>query len=378
MAGLYVHIPFCKSRCIYCGFFSTTSSEMSSRYVDCLCSELSMRGHDYARPWTTVYLGGGTPSTLPAPELRRLFGHIDCSHAVEVTIECNPDDVDADFGSLLATLPVNRVSMGVQSFDDRRLSFLRRRHSASDVLRAVNVLRSAGIDNISIDLIYGFPGETLDDWDNDITAALALNVEHISAYCLTYEEDTPLYRMLHNGTVKETDEETCRTMYYHLRSRLLAAGYEHYELSNFALPGRRAVHNSNYWNLTPYLGIGASAHSYDGMVRCWNVASLPLYINKVEKGDLPIDDYEGLTLKEQYNDMVMVRLRTSEGISLSEVSNRFGYSVLTHLLSQAKPYMDLELLELTTDNGNPPNRHLRLSEDALYVCDMITADLFRL
>lgn len=369
MAGLYVHIPFCKSRCIYCAFYSTTSSDMAEKYVSALCRELDMRS-DYCDPkWQTVYLGGGTPSTLSPKQLQRLFSHIDCSHATEVTIECNPDDVTPAFASLLASLPVNRVSMGAQTFDDSRLQFLRRRHGSDDVRRAVSNLRAAGIDNISIDLIYGFPNESIQQWDDDITAALSLGVEHLSAYCLSYEEGTPLYRLLEEGKVEESDDELTRMMYYRLIDRLAAAGYEHYEISNFALPGRHAIHNSNYWNCTPYMGIGAAAHSYNITSRQWNVSDLSLYIKEVEKGNLPFER-ETLDITERYNDTVMLSLRTCEGIDLGQLQSRLGTQLHDYLLSQSQQYEESGLLINEEDR-------LRLSRDGLYVSDMVITDLLK-
>ena len=369
MAGLYVHIPFCKSRCIYCAFYSTTSDGMEEKYVSALCRELDLRS-DYCSPkWQTVYIGGGTPSTLSPEQLQRLFSHIDCSHATEVTIECNPDDVTPSFASLLASLPVNRVSMGAQTFDDTRLGFLRRRHNAAEVVNAVSTLRDAGIDNISIDLIYGFPGESLKQWDDDITAALSLRVEHLSAYCLSYEEGTPLYRMLEEGKVEESDDELTRAMYYRLIDRLAAAGYEHYEISNFALPGRRALHNSNYWNSTPYMGIGAAAHSYNVTSRQWNISDLRKYILEVENGHLPFER-EYLDITERYNDTVMLSLRTCDGIDLADLKSRFGTDLHSYLLRQARQYEESGLLVHEHDR-------LRLSRNGLYVSDMVITDLLK-
>lgn len=369
MAGLYVHIPFCKSRCIYCAFYSTTSDGMEEKYVSALCRELDLRS-DYCSPkWQTVYIGGGTPSTLSPEQLQRLFSHIDCSHATEVTIECNPDDVTPSFASLLASLPVNRVSMGAQTFDDTRLGFLRRRHNAAEVVNAVSTLRDAGIDNISIDLIYGFPEESLKQWDDDITAALSLGVEHLSAYCLSYEEGTPLYRMLEEGKVEESDDELTRAMYYRLIDRLAAAGYEHYEISNFALPRRRALHNSNYWNSTPYMGIGAAAHSYNVTSRQWNISDLRKYILEVENGHLPFER-EYLDITERYNDTVMLSLRTCDGIDLADLKSRFGTDLHSYLLRQARQYEESGLLVHEHDR-------LRLSRNGLYVSDMVITDLLK-
>lgn len=364
MRGLYVHIPFCRSRCVYCSFYSTVSLSLMERYVSALCSELAV-----SEPWRTIYIGGGTPSLLPIPLLSRLFEHIDCSSAAEVTIECNPDDVTPSFAAFLSCLPVNRVSLGVQSFNDSILHFAHRRHDSRQAVEAVSLLRAAGIANISIDLIYGFPGETLDMWDSDLSSALALGVEHVSAYCLSYEQGTPLFHMRCKGRVVEACEELLRLMYYHLINRLESSGFEHYEISNFALPGRRSLHNSSYWTNVPYIGIGAAAHSYiDGKYRRWNVANVSKYIQAIESGNQSFD-IEELSLSERYNDFVMLSLRTAEGIPLADVSCLFGSSFLTHLLQSARKYIATDMLVQTPS-------HLRLSRDALFVSDMITVSLF--
>ena len=284
MSGIYIHIPFCASRCIYCGFYSTTGLELRQKYVDVVCKEMTMR--EVSSPIETIYFGGGTPSQLTPEQLRQLFLYINkvyAPHVTEVTIEMNPDDVTPEYAETLSQLGVNRVSMGAQTFNDERLRFLRRRHSSSQVYDAVRILREAGICNISIDLMYGFPDETLDDFRRDIDAALALDVEHISAYCLMIEEGTALHRM----GVEAADEETERAMYEMLIDCLTAAGYEHYEISNFARPGYRSQHNSSYWNDTPYIGLGAAAHSYDGHCRSWNIADIRAYIAAIERGELP-------------------------------------------------------------------------------------------
>ena len=235
MAGLYIHIPFCKSRCIYCGFYSTTlSSTWQDRYVDALCQEMEMRSGEVS----TIYLGGGTPSLLSAENLRRLFAaihqHYDCSQLRELTIECNPDDVTLPFVAVLPQLGINRVSLGAQTFSDDRLRFLHRRHTAHQVDEAIALLRQAGIRNISLDLMFGFPNQTLDEWDEDIAHAIALQPEHISAYSLMYEEGTPLFEYLQKGHLTELSDELSRQMYELLINRLDAAGYEHYEISNWA------------------------------------------------------------------------------------------------------------------------------------------------
>ena len=368
MSGLYIHIPFCKSRCIYCGFYSTTNERFRQQYVDALCRELALRKGYVEGPWHTVYIGGGTPSQLSASELCQLFSAIDCSKAVEVTMECNPDDITPDYAAVIASLPINRVSMGAQTFNDERLHFLHRRHTSSEVESAINILRRAGINNISIDLMYGFPDETLDDWKEDIRRAVCLGVEHLSAYSLMFEEGTPLYRLLEKGKVDEADEELSREMFYLLSDRMKSAGYEHYEISNFARPGYRSRHNSSYWQHVPYLGIGASAHSFDGNSRQWNVADLCQYIESVKEGK-PQYERETLDADTLYDEVVMLSLRTAEGIDLNKLAGRFGVERLNYCMDNAQKYIVNGLLEQTIDN------HLRLTRQGFFVSDMVMSDL---
>lgn len=360
MAGLYVHIPFCRSRCIYCAFYSSTALTLRQSYVDAVVREIQMRG---STDIGTIYLGGGTPSQLSPGQLRQIFDVIYIYNKVmpdaEVTIEVNPDDVTPEFAAVLSELPVNRVSMGVQTFSDDRLRWLHRRHTAQQAASAVGWLRQAGIHNLSIDLMYGFPNETLEDWEDDIAAALSLNVEHLSAYCLTVEEGTALYQM----HLPPLDEETERQMYYTLIERLEAAGYDHYELSNFARQGFRSRHNSSYWTGIPYIGIGAAAHSYDIGTRSWNVSDIGQYIDAVMKGQRPYEE-EVLDDDTRYNDMVTVALRTSEGLSLSLLSEHHR----TYCLNAARPYLTKGQLVLE-------GQRLRLSKDALFVSDMIMSEL---
>ena len=363
MAGLYIHIPFCKSRCIYCGFYSTTGLEWRQRYVNAVVEEACLR--PVKGIVDTVYFGGGTPSQLTSEQLKQLFEAIYNINKVaddaEITLECNPDDVTEDFANLLLHLPINRVSMGAQTFDDERLQFLRRRHTAAQVPLAVERLRKAGIGNISIDLMYGFPGETVGDWQHDIDAALALQPEHLSAYCLMVEEGTPLHHM----NIDPADEETEREMYYTLIDRLAADGYEHYELSNFARPSFRSRHNSSYWADVPYIGLGAAAHSYDGRCRQWNPDDLSLYIKGVENGNLSVEQ-DRLDDESRYNDRVMLSLRTCEGIDLTQLTP----ADRTYLLAQSQKYVDDGLLVCAANR-------LRLSRKGLFVSDMVMSDLMR-
>ena len=385
MAGIYIHIPFCRSRCIYCGFYSTTALDLRQRYVDALCREMEIRSHRSevrGERIETIYLGGGTPSQLTFDQLRQLFIYINKVYPLtpdssplppEITIEVNPDDVTVEFAAVLQQLPVNRVSMGIQTFDDQRLRFLHRRHTSQQAIEAVSILRAAGIRNISIDLMYGFPGETLEQWEADIEAALALDVEHLSAYCLMIEEGTPLHKMFTDDCLLFTDdypdEEMERQMYEVLIDRLEAAGYEHYEISNFARPGFRSRHNSNYWNGTPYIGLGAAAHSYDIRSRSWNVADIRQYIEGMERGERIFEE-ELLDDDTRYNDIVTVALRTKEGIDLNALSEKHR----EYCMKNARRYLNDGLLELSTIRGaESPTLHL--TRRGLFVSDMVMSDL---
>ena len=371
MAGLYIHIPFCESRCIYCGFYSTTLAQLKEQYVEAVCKEANnaLRFKSAFGNFSTVYLGGGTPSQLPPSLLHRLFEHLEIgdeanSKELEITMECNPDDLTDDYAAALRDLPINRISMGAQTFSDDRLRFLHRRHTSRQVSEAVERLRHIGIDNISIDLMFGFPGETLSDWETDIQQALALQVEHISAYSLMFEEGTPLYALREQGKVKEVDEELSLKMYETLIDRLTAAGYEHYEISNFARPGFHSRHNSSYWDGTPYIGLGAAAHSYDIDSRWWNVSNVREYIRRVQHDESPIEGTEVLNDETRYNDAVMTALRTREGLPLERLSE----SQRQYLLSQARPHLERQLITME-DN------HLRLTRQGLFVSDMVMSDL---
>lgn len=371
MAGLYIHIPFCKSRCLYCGFYSTTLFRLAHDYVEAVCRELTLRREELAEPVTTIYIGGGTPSLLGEQLLGRLAQATKevAPGVTEFTVECNPDDVTPQFALALRDMGVNRVSMGVQTFSDKRLAFLHRRHTAQEAREAVKALRMAGVGNISIDLMYGFPQETLDQWNRDITAALELNVEHISAYALTYEEGTPLFDMVRKGTVIPIGEEQSLTMYETLTDRLGQAGYEHYEISNFAKGGFRSQHNSNYWNATPYMGIGVAAHSYDGKaLRRWNVADVRRYIAGIRQGTVPAEQ-ESLSEADRYNETLMLGLRTCEGVNLDTLHASYGQRMYDYCMENAQPF--LASGQLTIDNN-----HLKLSRKALFVSDMIISELF--
>lgn len=372
MAGIYIHIPFCKTRCIYCDFYSTTRSELKERYVRALCRELEMR-REYLRgePIETIYLGGGTPSQLDEGDFLRIFETIrtvyGMEHCLEITLEANPDDLTETYVAMLRRLPFNRISMGIQTFDDATLKLLNRRHNAAQAIEAVRRCRRAGFANISIDLIYGLPGETDERWKQDLQQAVALNVEHISAYHLTYEEGTRLYELLQARRIREVDEESSVRFFSTLMDTLTDAGYEHYEISNFCRPGMHSRHNTSYWKGIPYLGCGASAHSFDRRTREWNVASIDEYIRALEDG-YRLYETEPRDPDTAYNECVMTSLRTRQGLSLEEVEKEYGTVLRQYCTDMAQPYLKDGKLEMR-------DGRLRLTRDGIFVSDGIISDL---
>ena len=374
MAGIYVHIPFCASRCAYCDFFSTLRlGEVGEAYVDAVVAEARLR-HDElcGGAVSTLYLGGGTPSQLPISLLERLVGGLratfDLSGLEEFTIEANPDDVTPEWCVALSPLGVNRVSMGVQSFEDHILRAIGRRHTARQAVQAVENLRHAGIDNISIDLIYGLPGQTVESWTESVQRALDLRPQHISAYGLSYEEGTRLWRQRERGEVIEVPEVQCLEMYRILVDKLQAAGYEHYEISNFALPGYHSRHNSSYWDDTPYLGLGAAAHSYDGTVRRYNPSDLKGYIDKIMAGETAFEQ-EQLSRWERYDERVMLGLRTATGVDADRLRADFGDEAWRHFTQEARPHITAGNLRVTDD------RRYILTRNGIMLSDAIIRDL---
>ena len=378
MAGIYIHVPFCQSRCAYCDFYSTTLLTHRTAYVDAVCRELRHRLPELkGESIKTIYFGGGTPSTLTIDELRNILESLENLESLEVlgepnnleiTLEANPDDLTEDYVQGLRTLPINRVSLGIQSFHDRTLRLVGRRHTAQEAIDAVRRLQQTGLTNISIDLIYGLPGESLDDWTYSLDKAISLGVKHISAYHLTYEEGTRLWRMQEQGLVTPIDEEQSVKSFELLREKLLAAGYEHYEISNFALPGYHSRHNSSYWQGIPYIGIGPGAHSYDGNNRRWNLSNLTDYIATSEGEDVP-HEVEHLTTDERYDECIITELRTAQGIDLTKLQADFGEPYHTHCLRCATPYLQRGQLQHTEDN------HLRLTPESIFISDAVVRDL---
>lgn len=374
MAGVYVHIPFCASRCSYCDFYSTLKLETAgSHYVDALIGEAVLRRCElHGEAVRTLYLGGGTPSQLPLPLLSRLVeglrGALDLHGVEEFTIEANPDDVTPEWCAALPALGVNRVSMGVQSFEDRILRAIGRRHTSQQVVKAVENLHDVGIGNISLDLIYGLPGQTLDSWAESVDRAIALAPRHVSAYWLTYEPGTRLWRQREQGEVAEVPEDVCIAMYHLLVKRLQEAGFEHYEISNFSLPGYHSRHNSSYWDGTPYLGLGAAAHSYDRNVRRSNPHDLYAYISCIAAGKTACIEEE-MTLWEHYDERVMLSLRTASGMDVERLRQEFGDELAGHFLHEVHRHIAAGNIRREGDS-----RYV-LTTDGILLSDSVMRDL---
>lgn len=372
MAGLYIHIPFCAKRCLYCDFFSNTDMRYKEAYIRAIIEEMKQRQlYIEGEPIETIYFGGGTPSQLTAANFELIFETIyqlfDTTSCQEITLEANPDDMTADYIKSIRTLPFNRISMGVQSFQEKDLRFLNRRHNNQQAKQAVALCQEQGITNISIDLIYGLPGQTLEEWESNLEEAIRLQIPHISAYHLIYEEGTALYKLLEAGKITPVEEELSVTLFSTLIDRLTEAGYLHYEISNFARPGCFSQHNSSYWTGKPYLGIGPSAHSYNRHSRQWNVSSLPLYIKGINEQS-PEIEIEELDIHTRYNDFIITGLRTMWGIRLNEVRSKFGEEKETYLKQQAKSYLQKRLLLQQHDT-------LTLSKEGIFISDGIMSDL---
>lgn len=359
MAGIYIHIPFCKKRCIYCDFYSTTLGHLKDRYINAVEKEIEIR-KDYAGNETveTIYFGGGTPSQLKSEDIKMIISAINKVHNVknnaEITIEANPDDLTEEYVNALKSTGVNRISIGIQTFNYRRLKFLNRRHNAQQAKDAVKRCQDKGFDNISIDLIYGFPDESTEQWINDIDTALELGIQHISAYHLIYEEGTKLYSMLEKNELCELDEEKSVEQFKILIQKLKEGGFVHYEISNFCMPGKESRHNSSYWKDKKYIGIGPSAHSYNLDCRQWNISDLEKYMKLVENGETFFEKEE-LTKEEHYNDYILTSLRTMWGADLNLIKKKFGEKLYGHFISNAGKYIN--------------NGEMRISDGMAIICD---------
>ncbi len=375
MGGIYIHIPFCKKKCIYCDFYSVAKSGYADRYAVAIGDELRMRSKEIdLSQVTTIYIGGGTPSQMSFEQLQVLVDgikrYVDFENIEEFTIEVNPDDVTVDYIKSASTLGVNRVSMGVQSFVDEELQMINRRHSSQQAIDAVQAIRDAGITNISLDLIYGLPGQTIDTWCYSVGTLLSLDIEHISAYNLSYEEGTLLTKKRDRGEIEEVDDDTCVKMYEILVEKLQRAGYERYEISNFSKPNRHSRHNSSYWAGTPYLGLGAAAHSFDGESRRYNPSSVKHYLEGIENEKV-VYEVETEEWWQRYNELVMVGLRTMWGVDMALVEEKFGKKILAQFEAAAEPYLKQGLMGVKGTKYYVTSKGIMLSDsiirDIMYV-----------
>lgn len=370
--SVYIHIPFCKQACHYCDFHFSTSVKKKGELVNMLCKEMVLRKNELpGNLIETIYFGGGTPSLLSAEELKRIFdtlySNFQVADDIEITLEANPDDLTREKLEVLKASGVNRLSIGVQSFFEEDLKLMNRAHNSREALESIQMAKEY-FDNISIDLIYGIPGMTDDRWRENLGTALDLNLPHLSCYALTVEPNTALKKFIETGTISPVDDKAAKAHFEILTETLENAGFVHYEFSNFGKPGFFSRNNTAYWFGKPYLGIGPSAHSFDGNSRKWNVSNNSLYIKALQKGEIPMED-EKLSEIDKYNEYVMTRLRTMWGISPDEVEEKFGLKHKKYLMEQAIPYLEKELMIMK--NGN-----LHISEKGKFLGDGISSDLF--
>ena len=371
MSGIYLHIPFCKKACHYCNFHFSTSMRYADDMVNAIRQEIRLRKQDAKLPVETIYFGGGTPSVLITQQLRVLLGEVYNQFEVidnpEITLEANPDDLSSAYILAIQNLGVNRLSIGVQSFLDDELTLMNRAHNASQALSCVEHAKKV-FDNISIDLLFGNPNTTLDDWKRNLDRALQLEVPHISSYALTLEPKTALERFVDKGLVSTLDEKVVEAQFHHLVDTLTQAGYDHYELSSFGKPGYHSQNNMGYWQGKTYLGIGPSAHGFDGNQRYWNVSNNASYMQQITKGELP-QTIEKLSVVDRFNESIMIGLRASWGVSLQAMENDLGLRYRQHLEDQAKRFVDEGLLHID-------NNALKTTPKGAFLADGISADLF--
>ena len=373
MAGIYIHVPFCKQACHYCDFHFSTSLKTKDPVIQSILREMELR-KDFLSGETveTLYFGGGTPSVLSASELSSIAekarNTFSLGTEIEFTVEANPDDLSLEKLQELADAGVNRLSIGIQSFSDKYLKWMNRAHNAREAVQAIENAQKVAITNLSIDLIYGLPNLTLDDWISDIEKAIELGVQHISAYCLTVESDTALGHWVKKGKEKPIDEAAAEEQFRILIDTLSENGFEQYEVSNFSLPGFYSKHNTAYWLGVPYLGIGPSAHSFKELERSWNIANNVKYTKEIKAGELPLT-IEKLSKIDRHNEYVMTGLRTKWGIDLEKIKMLFGISVVKN---------HGNYLEKLTEEGKATLKENRLvlTKKGMFLADGIASELF--
>ncbi|PIB33604.1 coproporphyrinogen III oxidase [Gaetbulibacter sp. 5U11] len=374
MSGIYIHIPFCKQACHYCDFHFSTSMKKKDQLISALAKELELRKDEFKNTTVeTIYFGGGTPSVLSTKELQLLIDTVYLNYKVtdspEITLEANPDDLNEDTIIALSKSPINRLSIGIQSFYEKDLKLMNRAHNAKEAKRCLQ-LATQYFDNISLDLIYGIPNSTNAEWLDNIQTALSFGVPHISSYALTVEPKTALASFIAKGVIDNVDDDLAHEQFHILIEQLNQAGFDHYELSNFGKKGFYSKNNSAYWLGKPYLGIGPSAHSFNGEQRAWNVKNNAIYISKINLNQLPLE-VETLTVNDKYNEYVMTGLRTIWGVSLDNIEKQFGKSFLEYLLQQANQYINKQMLYIEDNN-------LKTTKTGKFLSDGIASDLFKI
>ncbi len=373
MAGIYIHIPFCKKACTYCDFHFSTSLKYVDEMTDAICAEIILKKERLAgQQIGSIYFGGGTPSVLPAAALQKIFNtltqHFSIDSDAEITLEANPDDLDAKKIADLRQLPVNRFSIGIQSFFNEDLIWMNRAHNATEAETCVKRSQDAGFENLSIDLIYGYPLLTNEKWLQNINKAISLETPHISAYSLTVEPKTALAHAIRKGKQIPLNDEQSADQFEMLIKKSGEAGFEQYEISNFALPGKYAVHNTNYWRGVPYLGIGPSAHGFDGTNRYLNIANNATYLSLLTEGKLA-ETVEELNPYDRFNEYIMTSLRTMWGVNLEQISSTYGKFFVNDTLKNIKPFVERNWLE------QQENTLLLTAEGKLFA-DYIASELF--
>ena len=373
MAGIYIHIPFCKKACTYCDFHFSTSLKYVDEMVDTICKEIILKKDRLAgQQIGSIYFGGGTPSVLPPPALQKIFDtltrHFSIAHDAEITLEANPDDLDAKKIAEFRQFPINRFSIGIQSFFNEDLIWMNRAHNATEAETCVKRSQDAGFENLSIDLIYGYPLLTNDKWLRNITKAIELQTPHISAYSLTVEPRTALAHAIKRGKQVPLNDEQSADQFETLINKSALAGFQQYEISNFAQPGQYAVHNTNYWRGVPYLGIGPSAHGFDGTNRYLNIANNATYMSLLADGKLA-ETVEELDQYDRFNEYMMTSLRTMWGADVNHIAQVYGPYFVADTLKNIKPFLERNWLQHEKDI-------IRLTHDGKFFADYIASELF--
>ena len=371
---IYLHIPFCKQKCSYCNFHFSTSFSLKDEMLSAIKKEIQLRHNELEnKTLKSLYFGGGTPSVLSGDEIKSLIDEIQkyfsFDENIEITLESNPDDLNKNFLKELSQTEINRLSIGTQSFFDEDLKLMNRAHNASEAESSIKRAQDFGLVNISVDLIYGSPTSNFEIWKDNLSKTIELQVPHVSSYALTVEPKTALEKWIENGKIRSPEETEQNQEFYYMKDFLKDNGFDHYEISNFGKPGFHSKHNSAYWKSEPYLGIGPSAHSYNGsMERSWNIANNPIYIKNLNQNILP-KEKEILTEKDRFNEMIMIGLRTIWGVDLNRINQNFSSEVIDYLNQEIKSKIESGILEIE-------NNYLKIPEKHWFLADGIASDLF--